>query len=145
MFSHSLKGLKNLTDIGTYREVLGYPTGVVKPNTFVILDSYEVPADGTSVEVQTNADTRIFESKLADLNSEHLQNESRKVGWYHSHPGLTVYLSSQDVTTTRNLQTMGKIVYKIPAIVIDPVATLVQGKLEIGAFCAFNEGEKIPN
>jgi len=91
MFIHGLKGMNNLTNLGWYREVMGIPLGFIRDNTFYIVDAYEVPCDATAVEVRETEDTWPYIGKYSDLNSDHLNNPYRMIGWYHSHPGYTPY------------------------------------------------------
>jgi proteasome lid subunit RPN8/RPN11 len=53
-----------------------------------------------------------------------------KVGMYHSHPGLTVFMSPIDVASNQTGQRCGEHV----SVVIDPITTVKNGRLEIGAF-----------
>jgi hypothetical protein len=53
-----------------------------------------------------------------------------KVGMYHSHPDLGVYMSPIDVGANRLGQRDGEHV----SVVIDPIESVKYGRLEIGAF-----------
>lgn len=53
------------------------------------------------------------------------------VGWYHSHPSYGCWLSGTDVAT-QELQQLGYGAFV--AVVIDPVRTMTNSKLDIGAF-----------
>jgi len=61
------------------------------------------------------------------------------IGWYHSHPGLEVFMSGTDIRTQRIQQQ-----FQDPylAIVIDPVATISSGKPRMGAFRAYPKDYK---
>lgn len=54
-----------------------------------------------------------------------------KVGMYHSHPGLKVFMSPIDVGQNREGQVYGD---EHVSIVIDPIESVATGRLEIGAF-----------
>ncbi len=49
-----------------------------------------------------------------------------KVGMYHSHPGMGVFMSVLDVGQNRGTEDV--------SIVIDPIESVENGRLEIGAF-----------
>ena len=138
MYVHGLKGLKNLTEIGTYREVIGYPRGRIVGDTFYVLDSYQVPADATAVEVNLTNESFAYDNKFETLNEEELANYYPKIGWYHSHPGYTPYLSSKDIHSQTQMQKMGPMM----ALVIDPVNTQIKDSLQIGAFRVYDNEAK---
>jgi COP9 signalosome complex subunit 5 len=54
-----------------------------------------------------------------------------KVGVYHSHPGLTVFMSPGDIRINRTEQMHSN---EHVSVVIDPIESVENGRLEIGAF-----------
>ena len=61
------------------------------------------------------------------------------IGWYHSHPGYGCWLSGIDVSTQKLHQN-----YEEPfvAVVVDPIRTLAQNKINFGAFRTYPDGYK---
>lgn len=58
------------------------------------------------------------------------------IGWYHSHPGYTCFLSGIDVNTQQlSQQAEGPWV----AVVLDPVRTITRGRIDIKAFRTYPE------
>ena len=53
------------------------------------------------------------------------------VGWYHSHPGSSCWLSGLDCDTHNMFQNVFKTFF---ALVVDPYKTLSNRKVEIGCF-----------
>ncbi|KAI3382091.1 hypothetical protein SNEBB_006365 [Seison nebaliae] len=116
-------------------EVMGLLLGYIKEKTYVIIDSFALPVEGTETRVNAAAEANVFMTQYIDhLNK--LGRRDKPIGWYHSHPGYGCWLSGIDVQTQQMHQT-----YQDPwiAIVIDPIRTSQQGKLEIGAFRTFPE------
>eukprot|EP00891_Asterochloris_glomerata_P001889 jgi/Astpho2/1889/Aster-00411 len=103
-------------------EVMGMLQGKCQGDTFIIIDVFALPVEGT--------ETRQV-GRLENV-----------VGWYHSHPGYGCWLSGIDVGTQHTQQ-----VHMDPflAIVIDPHRTIAAGKVEIGAFRTYPEGYKPPD
>ena len=64
-------------------------------------------------------------------HNEQMGIKSVKVGMYHSHPGLKVFMSVIDVGQNRSGQIYGD---EHVSIVIDPIESVATGRLEIGAF-----------
>ena len=132
MHAKTGQGKKGLisSEANNWVEVMGLLQGHFYENTFVITDSFGIPVDASEVECAMN-DASI-QYMLAHLEYAGKSGRSEGcVGWYHSHPGLTCFLSGIDVNTQTNNQS----VYD-PwlAIVIDPVRTISTGKVEMRAF-----------
>ncbi|MFQ6087894.1 MAG: Mov34/MPN/PAD-1 family protein [Candidatus Methanofastidiosia archaeon] len=80
---------------------------------------YTLVEDVVTGKLETTAFSVRFEREFSELfeRLSELREDYMIVGWYHSHPGLTCFLSSTDVETQRTL-------FPKPyhyAIVIDPV------------------------
>uniref|UniRef100_A0A7E4UZR9 COP9 signalosome complex subunit 5 n=1 Tax=Panagrellus redivivus TaxID=6233 RepID=A0A7E4UZR9_PANRE len=118
-------------------EIMGMLQGQIKENTFIVSDVFALPVEGT--ETRVNAQTEAYEymSKYAELYNKAGYKE-QVVGWYHSHPGYGCWLSGIDVSTQALNQQFTE---PFLAIVVDPTQTLSSGKVDLGAFRTFPEGE----
>ncbi|KAH9813529.1 JAB1/Mov34/MPN/PAD-1 ubiquitin protease-domain-containing protein [Melampsora americana] len=115
---------------GGQYEIMGLMQGKIDGDTFVVMDSFALPVEGT--ETRVNAANEANEYLVEFLeHSKHVGRLENVVGWYHSHPGYGCWLSGIDVNTQLTNQT-----YTDPfvAIVIDPNRTISAGRVEIGAF-----------
>ncbi|ODV74585.1 Mov34/MPN/PAD-1 family protein, partial [Cyberlindnera jadinii NRRL Y-1542] len=116
-------------------EIMGMLTGKIVRNGIVVMDVYPLPVEGT--ETRVNAQAEGYEFMVQYLDS--LRSSGRYeniVGWYHSHPGYGCWLSGIDVGT-QSLNQQFQDPYL--AIVVDPMRTLTDGKVEIGAFRTYTE------
>jgi COP9 signalosome complex subunit 5 len=119
-------------------EVMGMMQGKILNNTMIIMDAFALPVEGT--ETRVNAAAEGYEYMVDYVQKSKLVGRKENViGWYHSHPGYGCWLSVIDVETQRLNQK-----YQEPflAIVIDPLRTITAGKVELGAFRTFPEGQK---
>mmetsp|Transcript_1732 Transcript_1732/g.4052 ORF Transcript_1732/g.4052 Transcript_1732/m.4052 type:complete len:352 (-) Transcript_1732:93-1148(-) len=119
-------------------EIMGMLQGKVLGDTFVVMDSFALPVEGT--ETRVNAAAEANEYMVAFLDSQRAVGRSENIcGWYHSHPGYGCWLSGIDCSTQMTNQ-----MYQEPflAIVIDPHRTMAAGKVDIGAFRTYPEGYK---
>lgn len=119
-------------------EVMGLMRGSVQGDTFIVIDAFRLPVEGT--ETRVNAQDEANEYMVNYLDSARANGQADNVvGWYHSHPGYGCWLSGIDVTTQHNQQ-----MYQDPflAVVIDPDRTISAGKVEIGAFRTYPENHK---
>jgi COP9 signalosome complex subunit 5 len=117
-------------------EVMGLMLGAIHGDSYIITDSFRLPVEGT--ETRVNAQDEANEYMVKYL--ERLRKSGRKenpVGWYHSHPGYGCWLSGIDVSTQSLQQQFND---PFLAVVIDPVRTMSDGKVEIGAFRTYPEG-----
>ncbi|CAG9464819.1 unnamed protein product [Pedinophyceae sp. YPF-701] len=122
-------------------EVMGVLQGKVAGDTFVVLDTFPLPVEGT--ETRVNAQQEAYEYMVGfKESSERVGRREQVVGWYHSHPGYGCWLSGIDVSTQLEQQE-----YQDPflAIVVDPVMTSAAGKVEIGAFRTYPKGYTPPD
>lgn len=122
-------------DQGNWIEVMGYLQGFYSDHTFVITDSFALPVEGNEVSVSLSEQAQMYVvSYMGQV--EHLNRKDACVGFYHSHPGYTCFLSGIDVNT----QTLNQ-AHQDPwiALVVDPVRTITTGKVEIKAFRTYPE------
>lgn len=114
-------------------EVMGMITGKITKNTMIVMDVYALPVEGT--ETRVNAQTEGYEYMVEFMQANKRLKDENIVGWYHSHPGYGCWLSGIDVSTQALNQN-----FQDPylALVIDPVKTISQNKVEIGAFRTYS-------
>lgn len=119
-------------------EVMGLMQGAIQGDTFVVMDAFRLPVEGTETRVNAQDEANEYMVQYLTRARESGQLENA-VGWYHSHPGYGCWLSGIDVSTQMTQQT-----YQDPfvAVVIDPDRTISAGKVEIGAFRTFPESYK---
>uniref|UniRef100_A0A6U0QD08 MPN domain-containing protein n=1 Tax=Prasinoderma coloniale TaxID=156133 RepID=A0A6U0QD08_9VIRI len=128
------------TRSGGNLEVMGMLTGKTMGDTFVVLDTFALPVEGTETRVNAAGEANEYMVDFITANKEvgRLENV---VGWYHSHPGYGCWLSGIDCSTQMLNQQFQE---PFLAIVIDPVRTVAAGKVEIGAFRTYPENYKPP-
>lgn len=109
-------------------EVMGMLIGTTVGNQIVIFDCFELPVVGT--ETRVNAQSESYEY-MVQYMSEMVSPPLTIVGWYHSHPGYDCWLSNIDMHTQDLNQK-----YQDPyvGVVVDPIRSLKESKLAIGAF-----------
>lgn len=115
-------------------EIMGMLVGYHKGNEFFVLDCYPLPVEGTESRVNPQDDSYEFMLKyLTKLRESGLRKE-QIIGWYHSHPGFGCWLSGIDVQTQKLHQG-----FEDPylAIVVDPLKSIKDGEINIGAFRTF--------
>jgi len=106
ILKHSLTNLE--------REVIGLLIGKMQGQVLEIWDAVTGEQYGKQGFVELNEE---IQAEIA----EKLQKERKGltiVGWYHSHPGLGVFLSGTDISTQKIYQ---KLYPKAVALVIDPL------------------------
>lgn len=128
-------------DANNWIEVMGLVQGGLRDRTFVITDSFALPVDASEVECAMNDASITYMIGYQELCRDMGRPDSGLVGWYHSHPGYSCYLSGTDVATQTNYQ-----MHQDPniALVVDPVRSISTGKVEIKAFRTFPEGYTDP-
>ena len=117
-------------------EVMGVMQGKVMGDTFIVIDAFALPVEGT--ETRVNAQAEAYEYMVDFLSTAQSSGRPENiVGWYHSHPGYGCWLSGIDVSTQMTNQQ-----YQEPflAIVVDPHRTIAAGKVELGAFRTYPAG-----
>ena len=119
-------------------EVMGLMQGKVSGDSFIIMDAFRLPVEGTETRVNAVDDANAYLVEYLQKCRDNGIMENA-VGWYHSHPGYGCWLSGIDVGTQHNQQT-----FQDPflAVVIDPDRTISAGKVEIGAFRTYPENYK---
>lgn len=122
-------------------EVMGMLQGKIQEGTFIIMDVYALPVEGTETRVNALNDANEYMVEYLEM-SKAAGRKDNIVGWYHSHPGYGCWLSGIDCTTQMLNQQ-----YQEPflAIVVDPVRTMSAGKVEIGAFRTYPKDHKPAN
>lgn len=118
---------------GGHIEVMGYFRGRIQDDTYIVMDAFPLPVEGTETRVNAGREAEEYTARLDEL-CEQMNKQERVLGWYHSHPGYKPYLSGIDVQTQQSMQTVGPML----AIVIDPVNTDLSGVVNIGAFRTCN-------
>lgn len=120
-------------------EIMGMLLGYHHESQLYVLDCYPLPVQGTESRVNPQNDSYEFMlGYLTKLQENGLKKE-HVIGWYHSHPGFGCWLSGIDVQTQKLHQG-----FEDPyvAIVIDPIKSLKDGYINIGAFRTFYDGNK---
>lgn len=113
---------------GVPLEVMGLMLGeFVDDYTVRVVDVFAMPQSGTGVSVE--AVDPVFQTKMLDMLTQTGRPEI-VVGWYHSHPGFSCWLSSVDCNTQQSFEALNK---RSVAVVIDPIQS-VRGKVVIDAF-----------
>lgn len=112
----------------------------------VVSDVVEVWDAVTGLQQSSPAYVKLEENVMALVAEVLIENipDLYIVGWYHSHPGLNVFMSPIDVETQKAYQAMFP---KAIALVIDPVQFSVSWKvsdLKIGVFRIDKNGKVIP-
>ncbi|MQM13693.1 hypothetical protein Taro_046622 [Colocasia esculenta] len=122
-------------------EIMGVMQGKIAGDTFIVMDAFALPVEGTETTVNAQASACEYMVDYCQTNKQAGRLENL-VGWYHSHPGYGCWLSGIDVLTQmRNQQHQDPFL----AIVIDPTRTVSAGKVDIGAFRTYPEGYKPPD
>lgn len=132
---HGQQGVLSTGDGNNWIEVMGMFAGHVVPNAFVIRDSFALPgvASETSVSITDEGMMYLVQWKMS---AKEAGRNDYPVGWYHSHPGLGLFLSGADVKA----QDLCQLAYEpFVALVIDPVRTISTGKVHIKAFRNYPE------
>ncbi|KAL0487979.1 COP9 signalosome complex subunit 5b [Acrasis kona] len=103
-------------------EVMGLMQGKIEGDTFIVLDSFALPVEGTETRVNAGEEAIEYMAQYIGL-SERVGRSENACGWYHSHPDYGCWLSGIDVNTQLNNQK-----YQDPfiAVVIDPLRTVDQ-------------------
>lgn len=125
------------TRSGGTLEVMGLMRGkALRDGTFMILDAFPLPVEGTETRVNAGASANEFMINFNE-SCERVDKNECICGWYHSHPGYGCWLSGIDVQTQKLYQSHQE---PFLAIVIDPTRTVSAGKVEIGAFRTYPDG-----
>jgi len=79
----------------SWKEVYGLLIGYNKGTHVIVQDAIPI-THGSSIHVQFNMDDYVFAANVNTLIAEKTNNLFF-VGWYHSHPGLGLFLSGTDI------------------------------------------------
>ncbi|EKX46269.1 hypothetical protein GUITHDRAFT_107880 [Guillardia theta CCMP2712] len=126
---------------GGQLEVMGILQGKLEDKTFVVMDAFALPVEGTETRV-TALDEGYEYMVHYQTTCERTGRVEPVIGWYHSHPGYGCWLSGIDVST-QTIHQQHEDPYL--AIVVDPVRTMAAGKVEIGAFRTYPPNYKPPD
>ncbi|EPY15728.1 COP9 signalosome complex subunit 5 [Strigomonas culicis] len=137
MFIHSMRGAPDPRR-GTmdWFEVMGLLVGHYQDGVLYVMDSFALPVEASQVECCMTQESQIH---MADQLSKYraLGRPDRGcIGWYHTHPGYTCFLSRIDVDTQQQSQ---RVMDPYVALVLDPVHTLSTGELHVKAFRTYTE------
>mmetsp|Transcript_2266 Transcript_2266/g.7049 ORF Transcript_2266/g.7049 Transcript_2266/m.7049 type:complete len:366 (-) Transcript_2266:104-1201(-) len=126
-------------DKSNWVEVMGLLQGHFREKEFIITDSFALPVEANEVECSLGEAAQVYMINYCETQTRLGKPDDRTVGWYHSHPGYSCYLSGTDVPTQQTNQT-----HQDPyiALVVDPVQTLATGRVEIKAFRTFPPGHE---
>lgn len=109
-------------------EVMGLMMGeFVDEYTVRVVDVFAMPQRGTSMSVE--AVDPVFQQQMTEMLKQTGRPEI-VVGWYHSHPGWDVWLSSVDMNTQQSFEQLNA---RSVAVVVDPILS-VKGKVVLDAF-----------
>lgn len=125
-----LKMLKHARQ-GIPLEVIGILLGrKIDEYTIEIFDVFSTPQTATGANVETTEES--FQAIYMELLQRTGYDNLVSVGWYHSHPGFDVWLSSVDTANQKTMEAADPD-HRAVAIVVDPVLS-AKGKVVIGAF-----------
>jgi COP9 signalosome complex subunit 5 len=120
-------------------EIMGLMTGYASGTSIIITDAFRLPVEGTETRVNAQAEADEYMVNFGELSRDGGGQQDNPIGWYHSHPGYGCWLSGIDVATQMQQQMLDD---TFVAVVIDPDRTVSAGKVEIGAFRTYREGER---
>jgi COP9 signalosome complex subunit 5 len=123
-------------------EIMGLMTGYVSGRSLIITDAFRLPVEGTETRVNAHADADEYMVNFGIASRDGGGQLENPIGWYHSHPGYGCWLSGIDVNTQMTHQMVND---PFVAVVIDPDRTVSAGKVEIGAFRTYPEGQRPTN
>ncbi|CAD8111515.1 unnamed protein product [Paramecium primaurelia] len=122
--------------LGKNNEVMGLMQGRCDKETFIIYDVIYLNAEASEVNVTLTPEAMGEYVQMIEM-LETVGRVHPTVGWYHSHPSYGCWLSGTDVQNQR-LQQMGYGAFV--AVVIDPIRTMTNQKVDIGAFRVYPDG-----
>jgi len=97
---HATRFANSKIPIDNWKEVYGFLIGTVQDGRVLVTKAVPM-AHGGSVEVEFSEEHYV---KSAQLDSWAAERNMFIVGWYHSHPGLGLFLSSTDITNQLGFQ-----------------------------------------
>ncbi|KAK7194104.1 COP9 signalosome complex subunit 5 [Novymonas esmeraldas] len=138
MFLHGTRGCPDVSQ-GRFNwfEVMGLLVGHFSHRELILTDSFSLPVAASEVECSMTEASQIYMANYLEYHRRLGKAEPGCVGWYHTHPGYSCFLSGIDVTTQQGSQRMQD---PWVALVIDPVETLQTGQFSMKAFRTYPEG-----
>lgn len=125
ILNHAIKGDR--------LEIMGILLGFVSKNSFIVTRVFELPILGTETRINAQSESYEYMVQYIDkvIEQDEIYGNEKVVGWYHSHPGYDCWLSSIDMRTQDLNQS-----FQDPylAIVVDPLKSLQDKRISIGAF-----------
>lgn len=97
---HATRFANTKVPMDAWKEVYGFLIGTVEDGKVLVKKAVPM-AHGSSVEVEFTDEHYI---KSAQIDSWAAERNLFIVGWYHSHPGLGLFLSSTDITNQLGYQ-----------------------------------------
>jgi proteasome lid subunit RPN8/RPN11 len=97
---HATRFANTKVPMDSWKEVMGFLVGTVQDSKVLVKKAVPM-AHGSSIEVEFTEDHYV---KAATVNSWAAERNMFFVGWYHSHPGLGLFLSSTDITNQLGYQ-----------------------------------------
>jgi len=113
--------------------------GYIADEAVIVTDVIESPDFGTSHSVAVS-DMGYYHIEAILKQNLKMGITATKVGIYHSHPKMGVFMSVVDVGQNRSGQKESEHV----SIVIDPIESVKYGRLEIGAFRIYVVSQQLP-
>ncbi|KAG5508956.1 hypothetical protein GH5_06174 [Leishmania sp. Ghana 2012 LV757] len=139
MFLHATRGCPDLSQ-GRFNwfEVMGLLMGHFNHRELILTDSFSLPVAASEVECSMTEASQIYMANYLEYHRRLGKSEPGCIGWYHTHPGYSCFLSGIDVRTQQGSQRMQD---PWVALVIDPVKTLRTGQFSMKAFRTYPEGD----
>lgn len=136
----SCEKISNFAIRGGKIEIMGILMGFTLKDHIVIMDCFNLPVVGTETRVNAQLESYEYMVQYIDEMYNHNDDDGAQdcngvqlnvVGWFHSHPGYDCWLSNIDIQT-QDLNQRFQDPYV--AIVVDPLKSLEDGTLKMGAF-----------
>ncbi|CAG9572120.1 putative metallopeptidase [Leishmania major strain Friedlin] len=139
MFLHGTRGCPDMSQ-GRFNwfEVMGLLIGHFSHRELILTDSFSLPVAASEVECSMTEASQIYMANYLEYHRRLGKAEPGCLGWYHTHPGYSCFLSGIDVTTQQGSQ---QIQDPWVALVIDPVKTLQTGQFSMKAFRTYPGGD----
>lgn len=119
-------------------EIMGMMVGYVSGRSFIVTDAFRLPVEATETRVNAHEEAYEYMATFPQF-SRQTDRQENPIGWYHSHPGYGCWLSGIDVGTQKTWQ---QGFTPFVAVVIDPDRTVSAGRVEIGAFRTYPDGDR---
>jgi COP9 signalosome complex subunit 5 len=120
-------------------EIMGILSGQATSNRlFLITNAVPFNVIGTETRVGATDDCWVDWFDYKGVVGA-LGHDESSCGWYHSHPSYMPYMSEIDVATHRQNQAA---YHAYVALVVDPISTVVTGKVQLGAYITYPPDSK---